>query len=71
VFTSATSVHEVPSHVSTWSLSPDCNPQASKPAVELPQPDTLYLAVFASFTSLQEVPFHNSVVAVAALAGLR
>ena len=62
VFISATSVHELPSHDSTFAVDP---PGASPPkfnaAVCVPAPAAAYLAVFNSATSVHEVPFQDSV----------
>ena len=67
MLTSATSVHEVPSHCSvsvTVAFGEELlYPVDNMAAVDVPDPPPLRRAVFKSLTSVQVEPFHNSVAA--------
>jgi len=53
----------VPSHDSTCIPGPVC-PPAAKPKAAVPPPPKASLAVFKSLTSVQDVPFQDSVLPV-------
>ena len=63
MFKSATSVQEVPFHVSVCVLGAT-DPPVAIAAVTVPLTPKSDLAVFKSATSVQEVPFHVSVSSV-------